>query len=450
MTCQATPLAPAGSADMATTAAHRRVLGDVGRRETYAEYAARGGYRADADAALVTSAAEAAGLAGRGGAGFPLFRKLAAVAASVDEHRVAVANGEEGEPGSVKDRLLLRTRPHLVLDGLRLAALAVGAPELHVYLSDPVAAESVRAAIAEAGATLPAIRVAMVAPSYVAGEESAVVRFLDGGPALPTAKPPRAYEAGVGGHPTVVSNVETLAQLALAVSHGVGADDTASILVTISGDGLAPMLAEVSPTATLRSLIGDAEVAGVLCGGLFGGLRRSDVIDVPLDHAAMRAAGTSLGCGAFYVMGPGGCAVELITDAVAYLSRESSHQCGVCLKGTGGMAESLRRLSRGEATADDVEPLRRWSSSLRGRGNCALLDAACELVGSLLAHWGDVVDAHLAARGCVACARRIDDFSATKLAVDPAAVGMAAVPAAVRMAAAPATLASNHTSEDPA
>jgi NADH:ubiquinone oxidoreductase subunit F (NADH-binding) len=420
MTCQATPLAVAAVADW-PDGRPLRVLGDVTRRETLSEYAASGGYRADAGPDVVLSTAEAAGLAGRGGAGFPLYRKLAAVASSADPHRVVVANGEEGEPGSVKDRVLVRSRPHLVLDGLRLAGLAVDASELHVYLSDPVAAEAVSAAIAEAGVALPRICVDVVSPSYVAGEESAVVRYLDGGPALPTAKPPRAYEIGVGGHPTAVSNVETLAHLALAVSNGVRPDDAGSVLVTIAGDGIAPRLVEASRASTLRSLMGGAPVAGVLCGGLFGGLRRPDVLDVPLDHAAMRAAGTSLGCGAFYLMGTDGCAVEVVTDAVAYLARESSHQCGVCIQGTSSMADTLRRLSRGDAVRDDVEPLRRWSTGLRGRGNCALLDAACELVGSLFGDWDDVVDRHLAGLDCAPCAARSDGFTTTKLAVDPAA-----------------------------
>jgi NADH:ubiquinone oxidoreductase subunit F (NADH-binding) len=424
MTCQATSLAAVPAADVSADG-WLRVLGDVTRRETFDEYVAAGGYRAEVGPGVVLSTAEAAGLAGRGGAGFPLFRKLAAVAAAADEHRVVVANGEEGEPGSVKDRVLVRSRPHLVLDGLRLAALAVDAGELHVYLSDPLAADAISAAIAEgAGASvvLPRVQVDLVSPSYVAGEESAVVRYLDGGPALPTAKPPRAYEVGVGGHPTAVSNVETLAHLALAVSHGVRPDQAGSVLVTVAGDGMAPTLVEASHASTLRSLIDGAAAAGVLCGGLFGGLRRPHVLDVPLDHGAMRSAGTSLGCGAFYVMGPDGCAIELVTDAVAYLSRESSHQCGVCIQGTSGMAETLRRLSRGDAARDDVEPLRRWSTGLRGRGNCALLDAACELVGSLFTDWDDHVDRHLAGVDCAPCAARADGFATTKLAVDPAGV----------------------------
>jgi NADH:ubiquinone oxidoreductase subunit F (NADH-binding) len=394
-------------------------------RERYADYLAGGGYRADVDASLVISTAEAGGLAGRGGAGFPLFRKLQAVASSADARRVVVANGEEGEPGSVKDRVLIRTRPHLVLDGLRLAAIAVGADELHVYLSDPIAAEAMSAAIAEAGSALPPVCVDLVPPAYVAGEESAVVRYLEGGPALPTAKPPRAFEQGVGGHPTVVSNVETLAQLALSVSHGVDVDDPGTVLVTLAGDGIAPTLAEVGRGSALRSALDGVVAAGVLCGGLFGGLRRPAVLDVPLDHAAMREAGTALGCGAFYIMGPSGCAVEVVADAVAYLARESSHQCGVCLKGTAGMADVLVRLSRGEANRGDLEPIARWSTALRGRGNCALLDAACQLVCSLLGDWDDAVSAHLAGAECDRCSARAGDFSQTMLAVDPSSVRVA-------------------------
>jgi NADH:ubiquinone oxidoreductase subunit F (NADH-binding) len=282
--------------------------------------------------------------------------------------------------------------------------------------------------VSEAGPSSSAVSVDLVAPAYVAGEESAVVRFLDGGPALPTAKPPRAYEQGVGGHPTVVSNVETLAHLALAVSHGVDPDASGTVLVTVAGDGVEPTLVEASRTSTLRDLLGDLPVSGVLCGGLFGGLRRPDVLDVALDHAAMRSAGTALGCGAFHVVGPSGCAVEVVADALAYLARESSHQCGVCLKGTAGMADTVRRLSLGEATRDDLEPLGRWSTSLVGRGNCALLDAACALVASLFADWDDSVAAHVGparAGTCTACATRAGDFSETRLGLDPSSVQIA-------------------------
>src|SRR6516164_9200613 len=161
---------------------------------------------------------ERSGLRGRGGAAFPFAVKARAVrrVARWTQPPVVVANGEEGEPASVKDRWLLRNRPHLVLDGLRLAAAAVGAGQAYVYVSDPGAAQSVSAALADARAagrlSLP-VRVTVVEPGYVAGEETAAVRAINGGPAKPTDKPPRPFEEGVAGLPTLVSNVETLANL---------------------------------------------------------------------------------------------------------------------------------------------------------------------------------------------------------------------------------------------
>ncbi len=131
----------------------------------------------------------------------------------------------------------------------------------------------------------------------------------------------------------------------------------------------------------------------------------------------MRAGGTSLGCGAFHILSSHGCPVELVTDAVSYLADQSSQQCGVCFKGTASMAQTLQRLTRGEAAAANLEPLVRWSTGLVGRGNCALLDATCTLVGSLLSLWREDVDAHLTDAGaCPVCARRTD-FSETRLAV---------------------------------
>jgi NADH:ubiquinone oxidoreductase subunit F (NADH-binding) len=393
----------------------RLLRGDV-TVESYADYLATGGYSRVTETTSIAVLAGEADVCGRGGAGFPLGRKLATVAGSADPYRVVVANGEEGEPGSVKDRLLLRTRPHLVLDGLRLAAEAVGASELHVYVSDPGSARSVSAALTDVSTLIPPVRVTTVRPAYVAGEESAVVRFLDGGPALPTAKPPRAFEVGVGGHPTVVSNVETLAQLALAHAHGLEAYGSGTILLTISGDAIDPYVAEAERGTTLAEIVDVSDVVGVLCGGLFGGLQRASVLDLPLDHAAMRAAGTSLGCAAFQLMSRAGCPVELVTDAVSYLARQSSHQCGSCFKGTAAMAATLVRLSRREAGGAALEPLIRWSTGLKGRGNCALLDAACDLVGSLFANWREDVDAHVAGATCAACAGRID-YSETRLAL---------------------------------
>lgn len=157
-------------------------------------YRATGGYDTAADPEELLAHLDAAGLRGRGGAGFPAAVKLRSVRGRGGSP-VVVANGEEGEPGSVKDRWLLRARPHLVLDGLARAAAVTGAVRGFVYLSDPAAGESVRRALAEHPPPLP-VEVVETGHTYVAGEESAVVRRIDGGPALPTAKPPRPFERG--------------------------------------------------------------------------------------------------------------------------------------------------------------------------------------------------------------------------------------------------------------
>src|ERR1700734_3983365 len=186
-------------------------------REDLAAYRQLGGYQPLAGADELVGEVESSGLLGRGGAGFPPAVKVRAVRdnGSTAGGAVVVANGEEGEPASIKDRWLLRHRPHLILDGLRLAAAMVGADRTYVYVSDPESARSVEAALAELGAgAFDGLRVEVrsVEPGYVAGEETAAVRALNGGPVKPTDKPPRPFPEGVGGLPTLARNGESLAR----------------------------------------------------------------------------------------------------------------------------------------------------------------------------------------------------------------------------------------------
>lgn len=246
-------------------------------------YRAAGGYGDATGPQDLLAHLDASGLRGRGGAAFPAAVKLRSVRHSGGSP-VVVANGEEGEPGSAKDRWLLRARPHLVLDGLARAAAVTGAVRGFVYLSDPVAAESVRRALAEHPPPLP-VAVVETGHTYVAGEETAVVRRIDGGPALPTAKPPRPFERGVGGAPTLVSNVETLARIALTATHpDLRRAIARHTLVTLSGGPAAPVLTEVPYGITLRTLAarcGNPDPAGALMGGLFGGLVDAPALDLP-------------------------------------------------------------------------------------------------------------------------------------------------------------------------
>ncbi|MEV7558606.1 NADH-ubiquinone oxidoreductase-F iron-sulfur binding region domain-containing protein [Streptomyces sp. NPDC089795] len=368
-------------------------------------YRATGGYDTAADPEELLAHLAASGLRGRGGAGFPAAVKLRSVRGRGGSP-VVVANGEEGEPGSAKDRWLLRARPHLVLDGLARAAAVTGAVRGFVYLSDPAAGESVRRALAEHPPPLP-VEVVETDHTYVAGEESAVVRRIDGGPALPTAKPPRPFERGVGGAPTLVSNVETLARIALTATRpDLRRAIARGTLVTLSGGPAAPMLTEVPYGIRLRALAvryGAPEAAGALMGGLFGGLVDADALDLPLEPGALTAAGTALGCGAIRFLAPGGCPVTTAADAAAHLAAESARQCGICVSGTSAVGKALYGLAAGIAGQDTADSLLRWSQGLTGRGACGLLDAAAGIAGSLLRSFPGHVRSHLAAP-CPVCA----------------------------------------------
>jgi NADH:ubiquinone oxidoreductase subunit F (NADH-binding) len=387
-------------------------------REDFASYQRLGGYLPLADADELLGEVESSGLVGRGGAAFPLAVKLRTVR---DNGRrtggaVVLANGEEGEPASVKDRWLLRHRPHMVLDGLRLAAAIVAADRAYVYVSDPESAHSVEAALREldpgtfGGVTLDLIT---VQSGYVAGEETAAVRMINGGPAKPTDKPPRPYEAGVGGRPTLVSNVETLANLPYLQRHGSAAFrsqgtslSSGTFLATITGAGRPPALYELPhglPFTELLALHGVSpdQVQGALLGGYFAGFLNRDVLQTTLDHETMRRFGSGLGCGAISVI-TDDCPVAVAASVLAYFDRENADQCGSCFNGTAAMAAAAGALRDGAATTEDVDRLRRWSVVLRGRGACATLDAATNVAATLLDKFPDEVARHLE-DGCPDC-----------------------------------------------
>ncbi|ORV99988.1 NADH-ubiquinone oxidoreductase-F iron-sulfur binding region domain-containing protein [Mycobacterium kyorinense] len=379
------------------------MLRDDPGREDHAAY---GDYHPLASAEDLLDEVDRSGLLGRGGAAFPLAVKLRTVRANgrLAGGAVVVANGEEGEPASAKDRWLLRNRPHLVLDGLRLASAIVGADRAYVYVSDPESARSVEDAVSDDLGV--AVSVRLVDPGYVAGEETAAVRALNGGPVKPTDKPPRPFQEGVGGLPTLVSNVETLANLPYLQEHGAAAfraqgtpASPGTFLMTITGAGRPPGLYEIPhglPFTELLALHGVSSdhVKGALMGGYFAGLLNRDVLDATLDHETLRRLGSGLGAGAITVL-TDDCAVAVAASVLAYFDRENAGQCGSCFNGTAAMAAVAGALRDGVATSEDLTRLRRWSVLLRGRGACATLDAACNMAASLLNQFPHAVDRHL-------------------------------------------------------
>jgi NADH:ubiquinone oxidoreductase subunit F (NADH-binding) len=395
--------------------------------EDYAGYLRGGGYRRLDNPDELLHEVDLSGLLGRGGAAFPLAVKLRTVrdARRRGYETVVVANGEEGEPASVKDRWLLRHRPHLVIDGLRLAAQIVAAERAYIYLSDSEAARRVEAALAELGAdTLRGLAVTVVAvhPGYVAGEETAAVRAINGGPAKPTDKPPRPFQEGVAGRPTLVSNVETLANLPYLYPNGAEefrsagtAMSPGTFLMTVTGAGRPPALYEIPhglPFTNLLDLHGVPadQVRGVLMGGYFSGLLNREILDATLDHETMRRLGSGLGCGAITILTED-CPVAVAAAVMAYFDRENAQQCGSCFNGTAAMSAVTRALRDGVATAEDLTRLERWSVVLRGRGACATLDGATNVAASLLAQFPQVVARHLES-DCNAC--RHDAFGAVR------------------------------------
>ena len=392
--------------------------------EDLAAYRLTGGYQPLTDAEALLGAVEQSGLLGRGGAAFPLATKLRAVRGA-GRRRIVIANGEEGEPASIKDRWLMRNRPHLVLDGLRLAAAIVGADRGYVYVSDALTAGSIEGALAElgdGGMTGPTISVVTVDPGYVAGEETAAVRAINGGPAKPTDKPPRPFEEGVAGHPTLVSNVETLANLPYIHSHGAQsfrsagtAQSPGTLLVTVTGADSAPALYEMPYGVPFAQLLENHGVAadslrGVLMGGYFAGLLSRDVIGATIDHESIRALGSGLGCGAVSLI-TAECPVAVAASVMAYFDRENAGQCGSCFNGTAAMSAVTSALRDGLAGPDDVARLQRWSVVLRGRGACGTLDGATNLAASLLTRFPELVERHLD-NDCDTC--RAGAFSADR------------------------------------
>lgn len=376
-------------------------------REDLAAYRERGGYRLLADADELLAEVDASGLLGRGGAAFPLAVKLRAVRANGHSGgSVVIANGEEGEPASVKDRWLLRNRPHLILDGLRLAATLVGASLAYVLVADPDSARSIESALSELDMRDVSIEVFAVQPGYVAGEETAAVQAINGGPAKPTDKPPRPFESGVGGRPTLVSNVETLANLAYIHGHGSAvfrsqgtAQSPGTFLATITGAGVPAVLYEIPHGLPFSELLAKHGVSpdrlrGVLMGGYFAGLVNRRVLDTTLDHETIRGIGSGLGCGAISLI-TDECPVAVAAAVAAYFDRENAGQCGSCFNGTAAMAAAAGALRDGVAATDDLDRLRRWSVVLRGRGACGTLDAACNVAATLLDQFPDEVARHL-------------------------------------------------------
>jgi NADH:ubiquinone oxidoreductase subunit F (NADH-binding) len=358
---------------------------------------------------------EAAGLTGRGGAAFPVHRKLAAVAGAGGRPFV-VGNGAESEPASSKDVSLLWLAPHLVLDGLQLAAEAVGAGEACLYVHEadqgPLG-ERLRLALSERWSNqldrVP-VRLASAPAQFLAGQETAMVSRLNGGLALPTYAPPRVFERGVAGAPTLVQNVETLAHIGLIARFGPGwfrqvgtAAEPGSMLCTIHHTDGTAQVTEVALGTPLTSLIGASLANGAAQAVLIGGYHGSWIpagraASLTLDHAALTASGGILGAGVIAALPASRCGLAETARVIRYLALESAGQCGPCLNGLPRIAAAVAELAGPRPGPQVRANVERWAGLVSGRGACAHPDGSVRFVRSALTVFSSELSLHAAGR----------------------------------------------------
>ena len=353
---------------------------------------------------------ESVDLRGRGGAAFPFARKLRAVVDNAAARKckpMILINGTEGEPGSAKDQMLLVRSPYLVLGGALLAARALGAKMIIIGVTD----SSVAASVAESARAEPdlkkIVRVVEVPDRFVSGEGGALVNAVNGKIALPPGKKRRAAESGVDGLPTLLSNAETFAQLAVLAmlgQEGYASDGTpdepGTVLLTVGGSAGRPAVVEVPagiPLGTVLDICEATAFDGVLVGGYHGMWLPAELADdVPVSRAGLDAAGGTLGAGIVMPLG-GTCPLGEVARVVRYLAKESSGQCGPCKLGLPGLARAMSALADGSGGMDTLDTARRTAAVVRGRGACSHPDGVSRFVLSALDVFSDDLTTHLAA-----------------------------------------------------
>ncbi|MCU0234155.1 MAG: NADH-quinone oxidoreductase subunit NuoF [Thermoanaerobaculales bacterium] len=396
-----------------------------------ANYRSRGGYRGLAKAlamepAAVVAEVRASGLRGRGGAGFPAGVKWGFVPTDSPKARYLICNADESEPGTFKDRELILVDPHMVLEGIAIAAYAIGARTAYLYIRGEFVREAaiLDEAIAEArGAGLLGrrvlgrdfdleIHVHRGAGAYICGEETALIESLEGKRGLPRLKPPFPAVVGLFGCPTVVNNVETLACVPHIIVRGsawfaaIGTQrSTGTKLFCVSGHVRRPGVYEEVMGISFRELIEER------CGGIRGGralkafipggssapVLPAAKIDTPADFESVAAAGSMLGSGGVIVMDETVDMVWALENLLTFYAHESCGQCTPCREGSDWALDVVRRIRRGHGRPHDLETLRRIARyASQGMTICPLGDAFCGPIASFLEHFGQEFEAAIA------------------------------------------------------
>lgn len=396
----------------------RILLRDIGKPNSWSlqTYEKGGGYKALKKALSTYSPDEvielvkSSGLRGRGGAGFPTGVKWSFVPKDTDKPKYVVANADEGEPGTFKDRVILEEEPHMLIEGIILAAYAIGAHESYIYLRKeyPLAKERLLNAIEEArkagylgknilnsGFDIE-IYVYIGAGAYICGEETALLESLEGRRGHPRKRPPFPATHGLYLCPTVVNNVETLANVPFIVIHGpawyrqFGTEKSPGTkLFSCSGAIKRPGVYEIPlGSITLKQLVFDVcggmkeghELFGVIPGGVSAPILTPEEIDVPLDYESIAAKGSMLGSGGVIVLDKSFSAVTYARRAAEFYAEESCGKCVPCREGTPWLVEILKKIESEEGTEEDYNLLLDIAKAMRGKTFCPLGDSAACMV----------------------------------------------------------------------
>ena len=352
-------------------------------------------------------------LRGLGGAGFPAGRKWSFIPKETTKPKYLVVNADEGEPGTFKDRYIMERDPHALLEGMIIAAYAVGSHKAYVYIRGEYfqSAKRLQRAIDEAysqswlgkniqgtGFDLDVV-IHRGAGAYICGEETALLTSLEGGKGFPRLKPPFPAISGLFASPTIVNNVETLACVPFILRHGaerfaeIGTEGQGGTrLFCVCGHVVRPGVYEASVGVTLRELIEKAaggvrdgnKLKAVIPGGISAKILTADEIDVAMDFDSLMAAGTMAGSGGVIVMDETTCMVRALESAARFFADESCGQCSPCREGTGWVHRILRRIVGGRGGVQDLNDLLAIAGDMEGNTICVFADAAAWPVQSYI------------------------------------------------------------------
>ena len=401
------------------------------------DYLERGGYKALEKALKemkpqdVIEEIKNSGLRGRGGAGFPTGLKWEFAAKQKDEAKYVVCNADEGDPGAFMDRAVLEGDPHSVIEGLAIAAYAIGAKKGFIYVRAeyPLAIERLTIAISQArnrgflGKNILGtdfsfnIEIRIGAGAFVCGEETALMASVMGYRGQPWPKPPFPVEKGLWGHPTVINNVETLANIAWIINNGYkefrkyGTEKSPGTKIfALAGKVKNTGLVEVPLGITLRELIFDIgggipngkKLKAVQTGGPSGGVVPADKIDVPIDYESLTALGTIMGSGGVIVLDEDDCMVDVAKYFLEFTVHESCGKCTPCREGTRTMYEILDRITRGEGTMEDIDNLEELAQVIKESSLCGLGQTAPNPVLTTLRYFREEYEIHVKEKRCSA------------------------------------------------